>query len=82
MEWGAFSLVFLLLFSAMTMAASSKLPFVGFKVEFVKHDIPTEMTGGQTVSANVMIKNASSKTWPSKPDPKGKQRRKSFVSVA
>jgi hypothetical protein len=51
---------------------SSKLPLVGFKVEFGKHDIPTEMMVRQTVSADVAIKNASSKTWPSKPDPRGR----------
>jgi hypothetical protein len=51
---------------------SSKLPLVGFKVEFGKHDIPTEMMADQTVSADVAIKNASSKTWPSKPDPRGR----------
>jgi hypothetical protein len=45
---------------------------VGFKVEFGKHDIPTEMMVGQTVAADVAIKNASSKTWPSKPDPRGR----------
>lgn len=49
----------------------SKLPLGGFKVEFVKHEIPTEMMAGQTVSAEVSIKNVSSATWPSKPDPKG-----------
>ena len=41
---------------------SPKLPLVGFKVEFGKHDIPTEMMVGQTVSADVTFKNASSKT--------------------
>jgi hypothetical protein len=51
---------------------SSELPLVGFKVEFGKHDIPAEMTAGQTVSADVTIKNASSKTWPSKPDSGGR----------
>jgi hypothetical protein len=45
---------------------------VGFKVEFGKHDIPAEMTAGQTVSADVTIKKASSKTWPSKPDSGGR----------
>lgn len=51
---------------------SSKLPLAGFKVEFGKHDIPTAMMVGQTVSADVTIKNASSKTWPTKPDPRGR----------
>ena len=50
----------------------SRLPLAGFKVEFGKHDIPTEMMVGQTVSADVTIKNASSETWPNKPDPKGR----------
>ena len=34
--------------------------------------IPAEMTAGQTVSADVTIKNASSKSWPNKPDPSGR----------
>jgi hypothetical protein len=34
--------------------------------------IPAEMTAGQTVSADVTIKNASSKTCPSKPDSGGR----------
>jgi hypothetical protein len=49
---------------------SSELPLTGFKVEFVKHDIPSEMGPGQTVSVDVTIKNVSSETWPSKPDAK------------
>jgi hypothetical protein len=52
--------------------SSSKLPLVGLKIEFGKHNIPTEMVAGQTVLANITIKNASSKTWPSKPDPRGR----------
>jgi hypothetical protein len=52
--------------------SSSKLPLVGLKLEFGKHNIPTEMVAGQTVLANITIKNASSKTWPSKPDPRGR----------
>jgi hypothetical protein len=51
---------------------SPKLSRAGFKVEFGKHDIPPEMMVGQTVSADVTIKNVSSETWPSKPDPKGR----------
>jgi hypothetical protein len=62
----------LLLFFGCGGDGSSELPLVGFKVEFGKHDIPAEMTAGQTVSADVTIKNASSKTWPSKPDSGGR----------
>jgi hypothetical protein len=43
---------------------SPKLPAAGFKVEFGKHNIPTEMLEGETVLADVTIKNASSSTWP------------------
>jgi hypothetical protein len=43
---------------------SPKLPAAGFKVEFGKHNIPTEMVEGETVLADVTIKNASSSTWP------------------
>jgi hypothetical protein len=52
--------------------SSPKLPLAGFKVEFGKHNVPTEMVAGETVLADVTIKNASSKTWPSKPDPRGR----------
>jgi hypothetical protein len=67
----ALLLLVLLAFFGCGGDGSSKLPLVGFKVEFGKHDIPTEMIAGQTVSADVTFKNASSKTWPSKPDPGG-----------
>ena len=63
-------LLVLLVFFGCGGDSSSTLPLVGFKVEFGKHDIPTEMLVGQTVLADVTIKNASSKTWPSKPDPR------------
>jgi hypothetical protein len=52
--------------------SSPELPLAGFKVEFGKHNIPAEMVAGETVLADVTIKNASSKTWPSKPDPRGR----------
>jgi hypothetical protein len=65
-------LLFLLAFFGCGGDSSPKLSRAGFKAEFGKHDIPTEMMVGQTVSADVTIKNASSETWPSKPDPKGR----------
>ena len=52
--------------------SSSELPPVGFKVEFGSHNIPTQMIAGETVFADLTIKNASSRTWPSKPDPRGR----------
>jgi hypothetical protein len=52
--------------------SSPKLPLAGFKVEFGKHNIPAEMVAGETVLADVTIKNASSRTWPSKPNQKGR----------
>jgi hypothetical protein len=51
---------------------SGKLPLTGLKVEFGQHKIPTEMVVAQTVSADVTIKNASTKTWSSKPNQKGR----------
>ena len=52
--------------------SSPKLPLAGLKVEFGRHNIPAEMTVAQTVSADVTVKNASTKTWPSKPNQKGR----------
>jgi hypothetical protein len=51
---------------------SPKLPLAGFKVEFGKHNIPAEMVAGETVLADITIKNASSRTWPSKPNQRGR----------
>jgi hypothetical protein len=52
--------------------SSPKLPLAGLKVEFGPHNIPTEMIVAQAVSVDVTIKNASTKTWPSKPNQTGK----------
>jgi hypothetical protein len=52
--------------------SSPILPLAGFKVEFGKHNIPTEMVAGETVLADITIKNASTRTWPSKPNPRGR----------
>jgi hypothetical protein len=52
--------------------SSPKLPLAGFKVEFGSHNIPAEMVVAQTVSADVTIRNGSTRTWPSKPNPKGR----------
>ena len=43
MKRGAVSLLFLLVFCAVEMGQLFEAPLEGFKVEFVKHDIPTEM---------------------------------------
>jgi Ig-like domain from next to BRCA1 gene len=68
---GVLGLIFLVVFFGCGDDHSSpELPLAGFKVEFVKHDIPTTMKPGQTVSADVTIKNASSRTWPSETDSK------------
>jgi cell division septation protein DedD len=48
------------------------LPLAGFKVEFGEQSIPTQMAADKTVSADIFIKNASARTWPSKPDQKGR----------
>lgn len=68
----SFLLLFLLMLFGCGGGGPPKLSQAGFKAEFVKHEIPPEMGHGQTVSADVMIKNASSETWPSKPDAKGR----------
>jgi hypothetical protein len=51
---------------------SPKLPLAGFKVEFGPHNIPTKMMVAQTISADVTIRNGSTRTWPSKPNQKGR----------
>lgn len=48
------------------------LPLAGFKVEFGEQNIPTQMVADKTVSADISIKNASERTWPSKPNDQGK----------
>ena len=68
----ALLLPLLLLFFGCGGDSPPKLSRAGFKAEFGKHDIPSEMMVGQTVSAEVTVKNASSETWPSKPDAKGR----------
>jgi hypothetical protein len=52
--------------------SSPKLPLAGFKVEFGRHNIPADMTVNETVLADITIKNASTKTWPSKPNQEGR----------
>ena len=51
---------------------SPELPPIAFKVEFGAHKIPTEMIAGQQTSADVTVKNVSERSWPSKPNQKGK----------
>jgi hypothetical protein len=50
---------------------SNPLPLVGFKVEFGEQNIPTQMVAGQRVTADVTVKNVSSRIWPSKPNSDG-----------
>ena len=50
---------------------SPELPPIAFKVESGAHKIPTEMIAGQQTSADVTLKNASERSWPSKPNQKG-----------
>jgi hypothetical protein len=49
---------------------AKRLPEAGFQVEFQSHNVASEMTSGKTVSADIMVKNISPVTWPSKPDNK------------
>jgi hypothetical protein len=51
---------------------SSELPLSGFKVEFGSHNIDREMIAGQTIVADMTVKNMSDRTWPSKPDAQGR----------
>ena len=50
---------------------SSRLPPSGFKAEFGKHNLPTEMVANQTLSVEVTVRNVSPNTWPSKANPRG-----------
>jgi hypothetical protein len=52
--------------------SSPRLPLAGFKVEFGPHNVPTDMVAGEILLADIAIKNASTKTWPSKPNQKGR----------
>jgi hypothetical protein len=52
--------------------SSPELPLAGLKVEFGQHNIRAEMLAGETVLADVTTKNASSRTWPSKPNQEGR----------
>jgi hypothetical protein len=56
----------------MKRQSAPELPPIAFKVEFGAHKIPTEMIAGQQASADVTFKNVSERSWPSKPNQKGK----------
>ena len=49
-----------------------RLPDAGFQVAFESHKIAAEIPSGQTVSADITVKNISPVTWPSKPDDRGR----------
>lgn len=51
---------------------AGKLPPVGLKVAFEKHNVPKEMAVGEQATGEVRFKNTSTMTWPSKPNSKGK----------
>lgn len=51
---------------------SGRLPPVGLKVAFEKHNVPKEMATGERATVEVRFKNSSTMTWPSKPNSKGK----------
>jgi cell division septation protein DedD len=44
-----------------------------FSVEFGENDIPARLPAGETVTAEVLVKNSSKNDWPSKPDEKGRR---------
>jgi cell division septation protein DedD len=49
-----------------------RLPDSGFAVEFLENDIPSTMTAGNKLFANVVIRNISKQTWPSRPNAKNR----------
>ena len=49
-----------------------RLPESGFQVAFESHKVASEIPSGQTVSADITVKNVSPVTWPSKPDERGR----------
>jgi len=51
---------------------ATRLPDSGFQVAFEAHTVSSEMTMGETVSANITVKNLSPVTWPTKPDHKNR----------
>lgn len=51
---------------------STRLPESGFRVAFESHRVASEMKSGETVVADVTVKNISSVTWPSKPNAKNR----------
>ena len=61
----------LLLLAGCGKENASRLPQSGFKVTFGDHQIPSEMTLGKTIQADVNVTNASNRTWPSQPNTKG-----------
>ena len=68
--WSFAALLFTL--NGCQRVSSPELPPVAFKVEFGAHEIPTEMIAGQQLSAAVTFKNISARSWPSKPNERGK----------
>ena len=47
-----------------------RLPDSGFAVEFLENYIPSTMTAGNKLFANVVIRNISKQTWPSRAERK------------
>jgi uncharacterized protein YcfL len=72
-SWFQSGLVFLML---MTLAGCSRSSgprrLLEFKVEFGDNNIPTQMTVGRRVTAEVTVKNTSKSKWPSKSNEKGR----------
>ena len=52
--------------------APKPLPDAAFQVAFESHKLPSEMKVGETVDADITVKNASPVSWPSLPDVKGR----------
>jgi hypothetical protein len=49
---------------------AKRLPLSGFKVAFESHKVEAQMKSGETIAADVTIKNVSPVSWPSKPNSK------------
>lgn len=63
-----FALVVFLVMVGCGERESRRLPEGGFRVAFERHNIAAAMKNGETVFADVTVKNLSSASWPSKPD--------------
>ena len=62
----------MVLFAGCGKGNAPRLSESGFKVTFGEHQIPSEMTLGKTIQADINVTNSSDRSWPSKPNANGK----------